>query len=70
MLPGFCALTCVTYFIHINLLCNMGWAKHSNCLAANDNPNVWFLVILPLCNALIQLIEENTVTSLGLLHTA
>jgi len=34
-------------------------AKRGNCLTANDNPDLWFLVILLqlLCNALIQSIE-------------
>jgi len=35
------------------------WAKRGNCLTANDNSDIWFLVILLqlLCNALIHLIE-------------
>jgi len=35
------------------------WAKRGNCLTANDNPDLWFLVTLQqlLCNALIELIE-------------
>jgi len=45
------------------------WAKHGNCLTNNDNPNHWFLVMLLLCNILIQLIEDSTVTSIDLLHT-
>jgi len=39
------------------------WAKNGNCPTTNDNPNLWFLVMLLLvCNALVQLIEDNTVT--------
>jgi len=36
-------------------------SEAGNCLTANDNPDFWFLVILLplLCNALIQLIEDN-----------
>jgi len=47
-------------------------AKHIDCLIANNNPDLWFLVILLLllvCNALIQLVEEKTAASLGLLRT-
>jgi len=46
-------------------------AKHDDCLIANDNPDLWFLVILLLLvrNDLIQLVEDNTADSLGLLHT-
>jgi len=45
------------------------WAKRGIRLTANDNPGLSFLVILLLllCHALIQLIENNTVASLGLL---
>jgi len=47
------------------------WAKHGNCLTDNNDPNFWFLVMLLLlvCNALIQLLEDNTVTALNLLRT-
>ena len=45
-------------------------AKHDDCLIANDNPDLWFLVILLLVrNDLIQLVEDNTAASLGLLCT-
>jgi len=45
-------------------------AKHDDCLIANDNPDLWFLVILLLVrNDLIQLVEDNTAASLGLLRT-
>jgi len=54
-------------------------AKHDDCLIANDNPDLWFLVILLLLvrNDLIQfedntaasLVEDNTAASLGLLRT-
>jgi len=43
----------------VMFLCRAAWAKRGNCLTANDNLDLWFLVILIqlLCNALIQLIE-------------
>jgi len=43
----------------VMLFCRAAWAKHGNCLTANDNLDIWFLIILLqlLCNALIQLIE-------------
>ena len=46
-------------------------AKHDDCLIANDNnPDLWFLVILLLVrNDVIQLVEDNTADSLGLLRT-
>ena len=45
-------------------------AKHDDCLIANDNPDLRFLVTLLLVrNDLIQLVEENTAASLGLLRT-
>jgi len=46
-------------------------AKHDDCLIANDNPDLWFLVILLLLvhNDLIQLVEDSTAASLGLLRT-
>ena len=52
-------------------LCCPASAKHDNCLIANDNPDLWFLVILLLLvrNDLIQLVEDNTAASLGLLCT-
>ena len=44
-------------------------AKHDDCLIANDNLDLWFLVILLLVrNDLIQLVEDNTTASLGLLR--
>ena len=51
--------------------CSVALAKHDDCLIANDNPDLWFLVILLLLvrNDLIQLIEDNTAASLGLLRT-
>ena len=45
-------------------------AKHDDSLIANDNPDLWFLVALLLVrNDLIQLVEDNTAASLGLLRT-
>ena len=46
-------------------------AKHDDCLIANDNPDLWFLVILLLLvrNDVIQLVEDNTADPLGLLRT-
>ena len=45
-------------------------AKHDDCLIANDNPDLWFLVALLLVrNDLIQLVEDDTAASLGLLRT-
>ena len=45
-------------------------AKHDDCLIANDNPDLWFLVTLLLVrNDLIQLVEDDTEASLGLLRT-
>ena len=46
-------------------------AKHDAWLIANDNPDLWFLVILLLLvrNDFIQLVEDNTAASLGLLRT-
>ena len=46
-------------------------AKHDDCLIANDNPDLWFLVTLLLLvrNDLIQLVEDDTAASLGLLRT-
>ena len=45
-------------------------AKQDDCLIANDNPDLWFLVILLLVlNDVIQLVEDNTADSLGLLRT-
>ena len=46
-------------------------AKNDDCLIANDNPDLWFLVILLLLvrNDLIQLVEDDTAASLGLLRT-
>ena len=46
-------------------------AKHDDCLIANDNPDLWFLVMLLLLvrDDLIQLVEDNTAASLGLLRT-
>ena len=46
-------------------------AKNDDCLIVNDNPDLWFLVILLLlvCNDLIQLVEDDTAASLGLLRT-
>jgi len=45
-------------------------AKHDYCLIANDNPDLWFLVTLLLVsNDLIQLVEDDTAASLGLLRT-
>ena len=45
-------------------------AKHDDFLIANDNAELWFLVMLLLvCNTLIQLVEDNTAASLGLLRT-
>jgi len=46
-------------------------AKHDDCLIANDNAELWFLVMLLLlvCNTLIQLVEDDTAASLGLLRT-
>ena len=48
-------------------------AKHDDFLIANDNAELWFLVMLLLhlqvCNTLIQLVEDNTPASLGLLRT-
>ena len=46
-------------------------AKHDDCLIVNDNPDLWFLVILLLLvrNDVIQLVEDNTADSLGLLRT-
>jgi len=43
----------------VKLFCRAAWAKRGNCLTANDNLDIWFLVILLqlLSNALIQLIE-------------
>ena len=47
-------------------------AKYDDCLIANDNPDLWFLVTLLLLvrNDLIQLVEDDTAVSLGLLRTA
>ena len=49
----------------------MASEKHDDCLIANDNSNLWFLVILLLLvrNDLIQLVKDNTGASLGLLRT-
>ena len=46
-------------------------AKHDDCLIANDNPDLWFLVTLILLvrNDLIQLLEDDAAASLGLLRT-
>ena len=46
-------------------------AKQDDCLIANDNPDLWFLIILLLLvrNDVIQLVEDNTADSLGLLRT-
>ena len=46
-------------------------AKHDDCLIANDDPDLWFLVTLLLLvrNDLIQLVEHDTSASLGLLRT-
>ena len=46
-------------------------AKHDDYLIVNDNPDLWFLVILLLLvgNDVIQLVEDNTEDSLGLLRT-
>ena len=45
-------------------------AKHDDCLIANDNPDLWFLVTLLLVRSdLIQLVEDDTAASLGLLRT-
>ena len=46
-------------------------STHDDCLIANDNPDLWFLVILLLLvrNDLIQLAEDNIADSLGLLRT-
>ena len=46
-------------------------AKHDDCLIANDNPDLWFLVtfLLLVRKDLIQLVEDDTAASLGLLHT-
>ena len=46
-------------------------AKHDYCLIANDNSDLWFLVVLILLvrNDVIQLVEDNTADSLGLLRT-
>ena len=45
-------------------------AKQDDYLITNDNPDLWFLVILLLLvrNDLIQLVEDNTAASLGLLR--
>jgi len=45
--------------------------KHDDCLITIDNPDLLFLVILFLLvfNDLIQLVEDNTAASLGLLST-
>jgi len=62
---------CVTLSGNRALYCGVS-AKHDDCLIANDNPDLWFLFILLLLlvyNALIQLVEENTAASLGLLRT-
>ena len=49
----------------------MASAKHDDCLIANDNAGLGFLVILLLLvrNDLIQLVEDDTAASLGLLRT-
>ena len=45
-------------------------AKHDDCLIANDNLDLWLLVTLLLVrNDLIQLVEDDTAASLGLLRT-
>ena len=45
-------------------------AKHDDCQIVNDNPDLWFLVTLLLVrNDLIQLVEDDTAASLGLLRT-
>ena len=46
-------------------------AKHDDCLIANDNPDLWFLVtrLLLVRNDLIQLVEDDTAASLGLVRT-
>ena len=46
-------------------------SKHDDCLIANDNPDLWFLVIrlLLVRNDMIQLVEDKTADSLGLLRT-
>ena len=46
-------------------------AKYDDCLIANDNPDLWFLVTLLLLvrNDLIQLVEDDAAASLGLLLT-
>jgi len=45
-------------------------AKYVDCLIANDNPDLWFLVTLLLLvrNDVIQLVEDDTAASLGLLR--
>jgi len=49
----------------------MASAKHDDCLIANDNPDLWFLVTLLLLvrNDFIQLVEDDTPASRGLLRT-
>ena len=46
-------------------------AKHDDCLIASDNLDLGFLVTLLLLvrNDLIQLVEDDTADSLGLLRT-
>ena len=46
-------------------------AKHDDSLIATDNPDLWFLVTLLLLvrNDLIQLVEDDTAASPGLLRT-
>jgi len=46
-------------------------AKHDDCLIVNDNPDLWFLFVLLLLvrNDLIQLVEDDTAASLGLVRT-
>jgi len=56
--------------LHFALYCAAS-AKHDDCPIVNDNPDMWFLVTLLLLvrNDLIQIVEDDTEPSLGLLRT-
>jgi len=48
------AVLLTLWHISIKSMYRAAWAMHGNCLTANDNPDLWFLVMLLLCyNALI-----------------
>jgi len=48
------AVLLLLWHISIKSMYRAAWAKHGNCLTANDHPDIWFLVMLLLLyNALI-----------------